>query len=386
MIEKGLIISLVFILTWIAGSGQDSIREARSQMEFSGQLSAYTHVNPSNELPWWSGGRYIPQLNGEVELRNDRLIDFEASANVYGNIGIHPFDTVGVNGDLKPYRVWARFSTRQLEIRAGLQKINFGSASILRPLMWFDQIDPRDPLQLTDGVWGIRARYYFLNNANIWLWGLYGNDRLKGWETFASAPEVPEFGGRVQIPVPRGEAAISYHHRTADASTLSNGSMPLDRVPENRFGFDAKFDMVVGWWMEASWSRYSENLGTYTNQEILNLGIDYTFGIGNGLTVILEQLLATFDQEAFDFQNTLNFSLLNLSYPVGIFDQLSAIVYYDWTNQRLYNFVNWQRQFNNLTLYLMGYINPKEYRIPTQATDEILYAGSGIQVMLVFNH
>lgn len=386
MYEKGFILSLVFFQIWMAASGQDSIQPARTSLELSGQLSAYTHINPGNELPWWSGGRYIPQLNGEAALRNDRLIDFEASANMYGNIGIHPFDTAGTNGNLKPYRVWARFSTRQLEIRAGLQKINFGSASILRPLMWFDQIDPRDPLQLTDGVWGIRARYYFLNNANIWLWGLYGNERLKGWETFVTAPRMPEFGGRFQVPVPRGEAALSYHHRNADASALSDGSVSLDKVPENRFGFDAKFDMVVGWWVETSWSHFSDNLGSYTNQEILNLGVDYTFGIGNGLTVIFEQLLAGFDEQAFGFQNTLNFSLLNLTYPVGIFDQLNAIIYYDWTNQRMYNFLNWQRQFNNLTLYLMGYINPKDYLIPTQGPDEILYAGSGIQVMLVFNH
>ena len=386
MTNRTFIVLLVNFLMWTSGSGQDSIRQNPSSVEFSGQLSAYTHVNPSNELPWWSGARYIPQLNGEVGLTNDRLFDFEASANIYGNIGIHPFDSTSLNGKLKPYRVWARFSSRQLEIRAGLQKINFGSASILRPLMWFDQIDPRDPLQLTDGVWGIRARYYFMNNANIWLWGLYGNDRLKGWETFGTSPRIPEFGGRIQVPVPRGEAAVSYHHRTADASEISDGSLQLEKVAENRFGFDAKFDMVVGWWVEASWSHYGEDLGGYTNQEILNLGIDYTFGLGNGLTVIVEQLLAGFDREAFEFQNTLNFSLLNLTYPIGIFDQLNAIVYYDWTNQRLYNFLNWQRQFNNLTLYLMGYINPRDYLIPTQGAEEILYAGSGLQVMLVINH
>jgi hypothetical protein len=72
------------------------------------------------------------------------------------------FNSFSSNGDIKPYRLWARYSTSQLEIRAGLQKINFGSANILRPLMWFDQMDPRDPLQLTDGVWGILGRYYTL--------------------------------------------------------------------------------------------------------------------------------------------------------------------------------------------------------------------------------
>jgi len=59
-----------------------------------------------------------------------------------------------------------------------LQKINFGSATLFRLLMWFDRIDPRDPLKLTDGVYGLLLRYYFHNNTNIWLWGLYSITNL----------------------------------------------------------------------------------------------------------------------------------------------------------------------------------------------------------------
>ena len=38
----------------------------------------------------------------------------------------------------------------------------------------------------------------------------------EGGKLFRSNKNIPEFGGRIQIPVPRGEAAFSYHHRTAD--------------------------------------------------------------------------------------------------------------------------------------------------------------------------
>ena len=93
---------------------------------------------------------------------------------------------------------------------------------MLRPLMWFDKIDPRDPLQLTDGVWGLLARYYFLNNANIWLWGLYGNEKPKTWEIGKTNQHYPEFGGRFQSPVPKGEAAVSYHFRMADTRGLDS--------------------------------------------------------------------------------------------------------------------------------------------------------------------
>ena len=62
-----------------------------------------------------------------------------------------------INFELKPYRLWFRRSTDKIELRAGLQKITFGSARIFRPLMWFDKLNPTDPLQLTEGVWGITS-------------------------------------------------------------------------------------------------------------------------------------------------------------------------------------------------------------------------------------
>jgi len=79
--------------------------------------------------------------------------DTELSVNIFGTAGLRHSTPSTHQGDLKPYRAWIRFSSDQLELRIGLQKLNFGSASILRPLMWFDQMDPRDPLQLTDGLW-----------------------------------------------------------------------------------------------------------------------------------------------------------------------------------------------------------------------------------------
>jgi len=364
------------------------ISEIQSQdfLNFKGQLSAYSHFNPNNNYLWWNGGRYIPEAHFEVPVTDDRLFDFETSANIYGNFGLKNFNNTASNGKIKPYRLWTRYSTSQFELRAGLQKINFGSASILRPLMWFDQVDPRDPLQLTDGVWGLLGRYYFLNNATVWLWTLYGNKNLKGWEAVNTNQSVPEVGGRFQYPVSTGEAALSYHYRVADSRALSETELQFEKIPEHRIGFDAKFDWVVGCWMEASWKNMGENLGMFTNQEILNLGVDYTFGLGNGLTVIYEQLLASYDEKAFSFDEPVAFSLMSVSYPVGLFDNLSLIVYFDWRNNAAYNFINWQKQFNKITLYMMGHVNPKNYYIPTQRATENLFAGTGIQLMFVFNH
>lgn len=380
MRNKAVIIVFIFATLSVHFSA------AQDSLAFKGQFSAYTHLNSENDLPWWGGIRYIPQVNYKINTGGRRLVDFEASANIFGNAGINLPDSSAYNGKIKPYRLWARYSSSQFELRAGLQKINFGSASILRPLMWFDQIDPRDPLKLTDGVWGLLARYYFLNNSNIWVWGLYGNENLKGWESIPSNKKIPEFGGRFQIPLPGGETAFTYHHRIADGSSLSDSINTFGDITENRFGLDAKFDMTVGWWVEASWSKFGTDIGMFTNQKVFNIGIDYTFGIGNGLNVIYEQLAASYDSEVFGFDNAFTFSLLSMNYPVGLFNNINTIFYYDWTNNKIYNFVNWQMQLNKLTLHLMAYANPREYNIPTQDVGEIMFAGSGLMILLVFNH
>jgi hypothetical protein len=82
--------------------------------------------------------------------------------------------------------------------------------------LWFDQIDDHDPFKLTDGVWGVLGRYYFLNNANIWVWSLCGNKNPKGWDIFGANFKYPEIEGRIQVPVPVSEATLSYPHRVAD--------------------------------------------------------------------------------------------------------------------------------------------------------------------------
>ena len=375
-----------FILLWLPIFVEAPLYNPGDSLLIKGQLSAWSHYNPDNSLPVQLGGRYIPQVNYEWRLPDRHKLDFEASANIYGDSNWKQFDDPSYHGRIKPYRAWARYSTRQFEMRLGLQKINFGSASMLRPLMWFDRIDPRDPLQLTDGVWGLLGRYYFLNNANIWLWGLYGNDKTKGWELVKTRDGHPEFGGRVQVPIPSGEAAFTYHHRMTDSRGLEEMMLAFGRIPEHRIGIDARVDYVIGMWVEGAWVQKIRDLGPFTHQEIMNAGMDYTFGIGNGLSVTMEHLLAAYDEDAFSLENRTSFSALSLSYPVSLFDHLTAIVYRDWSNNNLYSFVNWQRQYNRITLHLMAYWNPDQYNLPAQQGRENLFAGRGFQIMFVFNH
>jgi hypothetical protein len=388
MNEIKYIAGFIFILFSANLKGQDNALNTEKKINIRGQLSSWGHINLNNPYPLYLGGRYIPQANYEWHTQKKGLIDFEVSANIFGQAGVHFFDSASTTGNINAYRVWGRYSTEQLEIRFGLQKIDFGTASMLRALRWFDQVDPRDPLRLTAGVWAGLARYYFLNNVNIWFWTLYGNKNPKGMEIIKTNSSIPEIGGRVQFPVPLGEAGLSYHHRVADSRELAGIIESFDKIPENRFGLDAKWDLTVGLWLEAAWVNKNKNLGMYTNQEIFTFGTDYTFGIGSGLNVTLEHMLFAYDKKAFNFENTINFTGLSLNYPIGMFDNFSAIFYYDWENNSIYNFVNWFRQFNKTTLYIMGYWNPENAVIPTMGVDaaDNLFGGVGIQIMYVFNH
>src|SRR6056297_139890 len=123
---------------------------------------------------------------------------FGTSPNAWGALSYSSENEITTDQQISPYRLWAKLSGNQFELRAGLQKINFGSARMIRPLMWFDRMDPKDPLQLTSGVYGLLGRYYFLNNANIWAWALYGNNETKGLEIVPSVKNSFEYGGRVQ--------------------------------------------------------------------------------------------------------------------------------------------------------------------------------------------
>lgn len=358
---------------------------AQERIEFKGQLSALSSYSPDNNLDWFAGARYIPELSYKIALDSIQFIDFEASTNISGAALFHPFNASETNGDIDPYRIWARYSRNQFEVRAGLQKIDFGVATLLRPLQWFNQIDPRDPLQLTNGVYGVLARYYFLNNANVWVWGLYGNEKTRGFDAIETLDNKPEFGGRIQYPIPRGEIGLSYHHRTLNNTTIT-GFENIQDISENKFGIDAKWDVTVGLWFEATYSKKNKNIGFLTHQSLINIGSDYTFGIGNGLNVVAEHLISSFDTDAFKFKNTSNISAISSNYPMGFFDNLSLIYYYDWDGNSNTISVNYEHQFKKITGYAMAYYNPKAQQGIQENNLVNNFTGPGIRFMLVYNH
>jgi hypothetical protein len=352
-----------------------------------GKVIGWLTANADKSIKPQAGLRYIPTFTLEKSFEKGSSLDFELSLNAYGTARFYALDDVRTDGDIDPYRLWGRFSTSQFEARIGLQKINFGSATMLRPLMWFDSIDPRDPLQLTDGVYGLLLRYYFLNNANIWFWGLLGNDKPRGWEVLASDRDIPEFGGRIQIPLGKGETAVTFHHRKiATTGILQPIDLETIKFSENKYALDGKWDIGVGIWFEAVLIHQDTYALPYPWQRALNVGLDYTFGLGNGLNVIGEHFMMTASPKAWDSGDSVKFTALALNYPLGLLDAVAGIFYYDWENKDLYSFLRWQRTYDEWSIHVMAFWNPHSFEIYRVGQDNSLYRGKGIQIMIVYDY
>jgi hypothetical protein len=334
------------------------------------------------------GLRYIPEFSLAFQLSDTAILDTEVSFNAFGTALFKKIDDVQTDGDIDPFRLWLRFSFSQFEARIGLQKINFGSASLLRPLMWFDSLDPRDPLQLTDGVYGLLLRYFFVNNTNIWLWGLYGNDKTKGREAIPTQQDSVEYGGRLQFPLFTGELAVTYHHRRADFEKSSMLPLPPGRhiAPENRVALDGKWDMGIGIWFEGSLIHQNNELLPMPWQRALNVGLDYTFQIGNGLYILAEHFNFARTQEAFQSGDDSNFSAMLMRYPLSLLDEITGIIYFDWENEEWYRFFSWQRTYDRWRINVIGFWNPENLLIYPIASGNNSFAGKGFQVTIIFNY
>jgi hypothetical protein len=373
-----LLLSVTFLTCYVPAQAQ--------KVDLSGQASGWVTVTRHDTQ---FGLRYIPELSFAKQLWENYELSAEAAAKVqWFSLYSDGWERTERDSEVDSYRLWVRFAESQYEIRAGLQKISFGSATLLRPLMWFDSIDPRDPLQLTDGVYGLLGRYYFLNNANIWLWGLYGNDDLKGWETLPSYEREIEYGGRIQMPVRAGEMGLSYHHRRVNPEdSLFGVQYPArDKFSEQRIGLDGKWDIVVGLWLEGVVNRQDLDVPEPRYQKILTVGTDYTFDIGNGPHLLLEQFVRIETKDLFGSGESQSISAMSVDYPLSFLDTVLAIIYYDWEFDEWSGFLTWRRTYDQWQVHLSAFRNPDWASITQDTATSSSFRGNGVQVMLVFNH
>ena len=241
------------------------------------------------------------------------------------------------------YRAWLRIANPQNELRIGLQRLSFGSAKILRPLQWFDKLNPLDKSEFTNGVWAALAKRTWMNNSNLWLWGILGDDDLKGIESYYGKKNSLEFGGRMQFSNPIGETSLAYHQRK-----LSDGD-------EFRIGFDHRYDGLVGAWIEGSGSMFvfpavSRLESNEIYQTAITFGFDYSLPVGNGLSIIAENMLSqTIDDEPDWSKLNDNRLAIMLSYPLGLLDTLSLLNIYGFKSEKDNLAIIWRRTYDYLS-------------------------------------
>ncbi|NQV31202.1 MAG: hypothetical protein HQ515_00830, partial [Phycisphaeraceae bacterium] len=126
----------VMLLTLVASAHAQTV-------DVTGQASGWVQTREDDTQV---GTRYIPELSLEKDISDTYEISGEAAVNAHWFNRYDGGHSIESASKVDPYRLWARLASPQFEARAGLQKINFGSATLLRPLRWFDSIDPRDPL------------------------------------------------------------------------------------------------------------------------------------------------------------------------------------------------------------------------------------------------
>jgi hypothetical protein len=349
------------------------------ELDFQGQFSGWT-TETKTQGAWenFSGILYIPQARLAHHIDEASTADAELSINSFAVTGSGPYED---EIDLELYRATLRYTTAQTETRAGLQKINFGPAQLLRPLRWFDSLNPADPLQLTEGVYAVRFRYTALNNANIWLWGLYGNDDPKGYEILPTASDTVEAGGRLQYPVYSGEMAATVHTRTVEGSRQNTPDFT-----ENRFAVDGRWDMGIGLWFESTFEQQKAGHLRFDWTKRITGGLDYTIDMGNGLYILFEHMAITLSDKPFRWGEDMHVSAFSMNYPIGVTDTLTAMGYYSWDQQEYYQYLNWKRTYDDLIVSVSLFYYPEGTIHDTGFLQDTPVQGRGGQVMLIFNH
>ncbi|MDR1323948.1 MAG: hypothetical protein LBK68_05870 [Candidatus Margulisbacteria bacterium] len=340
-----------------------------AEISGGGQFTGWLNLPDQEKAEF--GLRYIPEFFWSAP---EYALDLDLALN--GSL------TSGADSKLKIHRLWTRWSDAQVEARFGLQKINFGSATLFRPLQWFDTLDPLDPLGFTESVKGLLIRYYLPNNANFWLWGLYGNEELKGSEIIPTKKQDLEFGGRLQLPVFNGEAGLTYHQRRLDLGRSQTFSILSDEIaPERRVGLDGKWDLGIGFWFEAAHiaadiDNDNKFLNDLKNQYHSTLGADYTFDLGNGLHVLIEKYNLDTDIYRADRNHNTQATGVLADYPVSLYDTVSVIQYYAAKNDSLS--LRWQRTYDDWVWQFLATAAP-DYTAEKKTT-------GALQVLISYNY
>ena len=106
----------------------------------------------------------------------------------------------------------------------------------------------------------------------------------------------------------------------------------------------------------------------------------------NGLTVVAEHLRLDRGAQALGAGDGVDFTALFFRYPVSVFVDLTAILYYDWKEKEPYRFLSWQRTYDRWRFIVIAFWNPDAFLIYQAQPGANPFSGKGIQLTVVFNY
>lgn len=377
--QKAFAICFLFLFTGLDPIATKAEPAEAFDVAFQGQLSGWTrHFRRDDAWEHQSGLRYLPGVRIQKMVTGTSVLDLEIAANAVASTGSGPDSEVQ---RVEIYRATLRYSTPRTDTSLGLQKIAFGPTRLLRPLQWFDGIDPTDPLQYTKGVYALRFRYNALSNANAWLWCLMFNDDPKGNELFGSAENQPEWGGRFQMPTLGGELAATVHFRRVDGSQSA-----MDDFNEQRYALDGRWDLAVGLWFEAVLENRTSSDLPFGWTKRVALGMDYTFGWGNGLYALFEHVTVALSKDAQGWDEDQSMSAFMLDYPINVIDTVKIYGVFEWETKRSGCYLNWQRTYDNFVVSAGLFDYPETTPSQSGFSSRTVNSGTGGEIILIYNH
>ncbi len=324
--------------------------------------------------------RYLPAIEYQSSLSDAWDYDVEVRWQVQWGGQLDTFDENGIVAD--PYRVALNLQSAQTEYIIGLQKINFGPSRLLRPLMWFDSVNPTDPLALTSGVTGISAKFHYEFGWSSQAWLFLPDDPI-GWEGLPDQEGTFETGGRITIPNDLGQLGISTHWRIADASANSPDDPDLY---EGRFGLDGFWDIGIGLWIESVYKNQQFSDSPFLQQLQSTIGADYTFWVGNGILLSTEHMLINiWDSPWVDDTNKVISTIMS-SYSPTMFDQVSFMLFMDWETETPLAYASWGQTYDSFRFTLGAFYTEV---VSSQGSNTGLssnFSGKGIQLTVAYNH
>ena len=291
---------------------------------------------------------YIPKISSFHMMGDNSMIDFEYAQYIFKNHNNYDDNKVISN----KYRSWIRFSNDNLDLRIGLQKITFGTASFLRPLAWFDSLDFKFTTGQTDGVESLRLIFSPSNSLAIWLWSIDDNASNNS------------YGARVELSNTIGDWGFTYYQDSGDSFLFSEN---------NRLGIDYRYDGNFGFWIEGCYFDFTN----IDDSIFLTLGFDYTLPISNGLLISAETMFSEIDLLNVIEKQT--YTVLHLSLPIDHINHLTFFSLRDWKDRDPMsrvdnsNNIRWSTTYDSFNIDYMFTLNPGRF-------NDIF------QIMFIYNH